>query len=367
MRRIHLPQSSSRFRSTASHAGCGRLAPRAENGVNMARRFNSARNGLSVAEILLVTAVIGAVVFGLFSWNTEQEFKALAAAESSGLPQEAAPPFNSVCQIGNERLLCTRWSGRIEVRSATTGELESSWDSNRVERLAASATSNGLEYVIGNSQGQIEVWTADGMSEPRIWQAHDAQIDHLRLSADNKSVYVVTSTDGFSRWDLATGTELQRWKPTIEDIRAVEISPDEESIVVGSSHGAIHLVNLKTSHMISWLPHAEHHDPAFTWKSLKWNPLHPGELIAVARTRVLVLKHDALTLMPQRSVAMADADIRTSLLQPEAHRLLVTTLTGAVQVWDTDTWQQVHEFQPHKQVIRSMTLVADGRELITAG
>jgi len=325
------------------------------------------RRGMTVTELVLVITLVSAVIVGLFTWNTHQEFKALSAAEATGLPLEGTPPFNSVCLLGADRILCTRWSGLIEVRSLATGELQTSWNASRVERHSADSTADGRQCVIGTSTGNIEVWTPDELQEPRVWKGHDSEIDQVQITPDGKQVISLAMSEALSIWDLATGKLLHTIKSRGNNLMCFAMSPNGQSLAYADLTGSVTVVNLTTGKQVTWKQSGTPYAPATLLRGILWNPRIEGELIAVSVTNIIQLRMGTQAIVALKTTPAPIGDVRTARLLSDGEHLVLASRYGQVSIFDLTEQRQICELQPHTQAIRSMLLVNGERELLTAG
>ncbi|MEP6987669.1 MAG: NB-ARC domain-containing protein, partial [Chloroflexota bacterium] len=120
--------------------------------------------------------------------------------------------------------------------------------------LAVDVSKSGEYWAGSSSQGEVMIWTANGLTVYNAWRAHSDMVWAIRFTADAASI-ATGSWDGTVKlWDVKTGT--LRWsRKHLSHVNSLAFSPDERILATGSSDATIGLWDVASGSQLQTLPH----------------------------------------------------------------------------------------------------------------
>ena len=195
------------------------------------------------------------------------------------------------------------------------------WETRTLATREASVTSlaygsRSKAMYIADAMGKVLACDVHTGSTLHEFQAHPTFISDVKLSQSESILATASHDDSIKVWNAETGQELQELRGHQGDVRTVAISPDERRLYSASEDGTIREWDLTTG--------AELHQ------------LHSNTSL----------------------LAMA--------LSPDG-RLLASSGTTRIQLWDTSTWNEVKVLSSHTHALSSLAFSHDGRILASGG
>jgi RNA polymerase sigma factor (sigma-70 family) len=231
----------------------------------------------------------------------------------------------------------------------------------------------------------ISVWdTTAGTERRRSFQGDWGALHELEFSPDGKSLatasYDTTANDagekpekGSTRiWDVATGTERQRFSVEGCSVLSVAFSPDGKWLAAGVSDGAVRLYDLATGH-----------ERAQTLRPKNGNPPPPRPAGGIGDAREPIPIPPAPptedTVPPPDGGPAANAppgpmnrlkfSPNGSILAGGSRSLRGSgpSAPAAIYLWDVARGEELRHFRANQGAISSLDFSADGKTLVTTG
>ena len=140
----------------------------------------------------------------------------------------------------NQLLLIGAYTGVVAQADVAEGTLVHSWVAhpNRVNCIAVASDSGVI--ATGDFAGEVAIWTSDGKLVRR-WKAHSGRIQDLAFSTDGTTLFSASKDCTIGVFDCAAKKRLNTIRPGVDSIRAIEISPDNQTLAIGMTNSSISL------------------------------------------------------------------------------------------------------------------------------
>jgi WD40 repeat protein len=218
---------------------------------------------------------------------------------------------------------------------------------------------NGKSVASGSSYGNVRLWDIETKKVVATWIGHDNAVRSLCWSVDGERL-VSGSSDGTIRvWDVESGdTVLGPIKTGHRYVFAVMYSPDTTKIATGCAYEtALQIWDAKTGNLLSTIKL----DSLVV--SLAWTS-DQKKLITGSDASIRIL--DAATWQQVAILEGHGTGLVYSLCLFQNDRLLASgSEDRTARLWNLDTNLQVGPPLEHERSVRSATISADGKQLLT--
>ncbi len=198
---------------------------------------------------------------------------------------------------------------------------------------------------------------------------HWDAVTSLAMSPDNRTLVSGSRDLTLKVWNFQTGELLATFSDHYEPIVSVDISKDGQTLVSISASGKILVWDLPSRRLTRSLVSQSLWATDGAVKATAINP--QGDLVAssVAGGALLLqnLQTNKQIRIPSKSIASEQAIVMT----PAPHKLLSSSSTGQINLWDAETGNLLQSFpasahQPSLEFTRSLALSPDG-QLLASG
>jgi WD40 repeat protein len=211
-----------------------------------------------------------------------------------------------------------------------------------------------------NSEGLLQVWNSETGHCVRAIRAQSNTIWAL-ISHPTRSLVAVSEEQNVKFWSTETWDCLGTLQGYDNGVLSLALSPDEQTLAVGTQDQAVYFWDLNTRTCTKVLRDRN----SCTWR-IDWQPqgqkLAVGELYGsfnlwdVAANTCLKVKHGALGVV--NALAWCPDGV---------HLAFTTTLDYAVRIWNVETQECIQILRGSLSLINCLNWSPDGRFLATGG
>ncbi len=231
--------------------------------------------------------------------------------------------------------------------------------------LAVDVSKSGEYWAGSSSQGEVIIWTADGLTVYNTWRAHSDMIWALKFNSDATSI-ATGSWDGTVKlWDTKTGT--LRWsRKHLSHVNSLAFSPNERILATGSSDATIGLWDVVSGLQLQSLPHGAE----VTGTGINWTPdgrmIVSGDREGFIRLWEIPRSGSAICLQTFKAHSTYVDGLAIS---PDGKLVASSSMDGTVSLWEMVNGQlqlKLH-IVGHIARIGRVAWSPDGRTLACAG
>jgi WD40 repeat protein len=228
------------------------------------------------------------------------------------------------------------------------------------EFFTVAITPDGKHAVTGSTGGAVCVWEIATGKLIRQFEKHTATVYDAAVTPQGDRV-LTGGRSGIGRlWNLSTGEELMQLPGHRSWIRTVAVSPDGKRALTGCYDRVMRLWDLERAKMIREFPS---HDE-WVWE-IAFAP--SGRMAAgVSGTRVQLWDLESGKLV--RTLICADAGTGTSVdISPDGRLAISGSHDGKVRLWNVDTGELLQTYTGHRDWVRVVRFLPDGRNAVSGG
>ena len=106
--------------------------------------------------------------------------------------------------------------------------------------------------LIGTENGLVQFWDIETESLEKTITVSDSVISYIDITPDNNTLVVLSGHEVISTWDLSTETEtpLLEFVPDFGSISTLQLAPLGKEIAIGNGSGQVALWDLTTGNRI---------------------------------------------------------------------------------------------------------------------
>ena len=231
--------------------------------------------------------------------------------------------------------------------------------------LAVDVSKSGDYWAASSSQGEVMIWTANGLTIYNKWHAHSDMIWALKFNSDATSI-ATGSWDGTVKlWDVKTGT--LRWSiKHLSHVNSLAFSPDERILATGSSDSTIGLWDVASGLQLQSL----RHEAEVTGTGIKWTP--DGRMIISGDREGYIRLWEIPRSGPTICVQSFQAHLTYVdglAISPDGKLVASSSMDGTVNLWKmiNEQLQLKQSITGHIGRIGRVAWSPDGRTLACAG
>ncbi|MEP7286721.1 MAG: NB-ARC domain-containing protein [Chloroflexota bacterium] len=221
-------------------------------------------------------------------------------------------------------------------------------------------------WAASSSRGEVMLWTANGMTLRRTWQAHNAMIWAAKFSPDGRFLATGGWDNQVKVWESATGTLMWSGKH-LAAVNSLAFSPDGRLLASASEDATVALWDLESGRQLQLLPHPA----AVTGSGINWTP--DGKMLISGDKEGSIRLWDIPNFGQARcvkTIAAHSTFVDGLVLSPDGQLLASSSLDGTVKLWNIVSGQLLHLRQSivgHKARIGRLGWSPDGRTLACGG
>jgi len=279
----------------------------------------------------------------------------------------AAPSTLAATSDGRRTVVANQ--NRLEIWDLESGKVLSTLDSAHTGSVTCMALMpGGNSLLTGSEDGTVREWDIESGTELNRLDFGDSigpPINAIAGSPDGGSVVAVA--DWLVRiWDLRSGKEIMTIERLGGGLTSVEITPDGEHFIIGSSAGVVSVFNMGTGReekSFTGLPSVsdfttlpdEKRLVVASGASASFYDLVTGELLSQVQGQV-----------PTGSVEVTSGGMISNDGTKMAYATFdYVTEAGTIHILDLTTGSEVLTLKGHKDRITSLALIPDGSKLLS--
>jgi WD40 repeat protein len=329
-------------------------------------QIGRSRHGLSIAELILVLAIISSTVAAIWTWQgcslggTSKYANRERDNSSAGLYSVSISP-------DQQRILTIGLGGILRTHNLDTQECVDEFDTRYGDSKCAVYSPDGRQLMIGAVMGHIQIWNFDSsQNRTRTVKGHDFEILCGAFSPNCKSL-VTSSREGMMKaWHVETLTSIWSIKNPSGAIRAMTFSDNKMHLLTGDSEGFIKSWDLATGTLLSTVRVSQ----ADNWErmmivTLECLPNSDEVLVATQGDPIQIWN-----LKTQKCIRKFDpprAKHRTVVLSPDGKTVVSGESDGKIAVWDFETGERRKSWAAHSLAVLDIACLKDNSRLVSVG
>lgn len=218
---------------------------------------------------------------------------------------------------------------------------------------------DGQLIASGARNGELFLWDAATGEEVRRLEGHTDAVNDLAFSPDGQRLLSGSTDFGMILWNVATGEQIYRIETGV--VAAVAFSPDGRSFISGlgaTGSGTITLWNAETGEEIR--RYVGHPAPI---SSLAFMPDGRMFLSGSEDNSLRLWYTDSAA---ERARIRQISGVEGVAFSPDAQRVLSALRDGTVTLTDLATGAEIHHFEGHTDIARSVVFTPDGTKGLSA-
>ncbi|MBC8352707.1 MAG: protein kinase [Planctomycetes bacterium] len=284
--------------------------------------------------------------------------------------------------------------GKIRIWDAASGDVLQTLSAHQQRVWSLAWSPDATRLASGSDDRMIKIWDVERGEVLETWDNHGSGVCSVVWSDDGTRIASAEISKTMRIWDVGSGAEMAssecgyrarlRWSPDGEFVTAGAYG-GEVIFWAGKATDAKHRIDghEASANSLQWLsgdalPRSFHGDsiartweqmteqpdPAKSWKTSVWRP--DGEQAAWWQWGEEVHVGNPLSGTVSRKLPVADETWGLAW-SPTAHRLAAGSFDGTVKVWDTKSWQLLHDFRSQDGRVWTVAFSPDGLRLVAGG
>ena len=268
---------------------------------------------------------------------------------------------------------------------------------NKVHSIAISYNYQEIVIAGGNDRSKspiaLQVYEIDTRNAVYSLSGHDANINYVAISPDDKKIISASSDSTIRVWDLETGQGIycipdinqqpSRYDLAMKDPRlkqfvvmgtrhlkknrkfapfhVVAINPNSKNFITSTSN-RIFIYDLNTGKELDTLSASNRHHN--TYYAMAISP--DGKILAVGGSGNYINIWNLETKQEIHQISGHSSVGRSLCISPDG-KTLVSGGDQRIKVWDLETGEAKLSFYGHADLVRGVVITPDGNNLISAG
>ncbi len=335
-------------------------------------------------------------------WDTE------TGKEISRLPKHDSPVWSLAFAPNGQQILTSDESGVARLWDIQTAQVLQEFQGHTDVILWSEFSANGRTLVTGSLDKTARLWNVGTGQELRQFVGHAGSVSSVKFSPDERWLLTAGFDNTARLWDATTGQELRTFIGHTGILFDADFSPDSQLIVTGSLDKTVRLWDIASGQELRrfvghtagvditifsvdgryiltasvdrtaqlWDIYSESEPRIF---SLPLRTIHSATMIWVGSTQdnqqviTGMANGDVLYWHSQTGQILTKSKLDSNGffndMDLSADKTLAVTATGEglVQLWDTQSGQEIHTFNGHTGPIWDVQLASDGRMILTGG
>jgi len=225
--------------------------------------------------------------------------------------------------------------------------------------MSVVVSSNDLQVYVGCSDGKIYILSLDNLEQIRVWQAHDASVLTISLSACG--LIVSTSEDHTVKiWLKESQNECRTLSGHSSPVTACSFSSCDDLIVTGSQDQSIRIWEVENGKSTRILR---------GYSTPLWGVVADSNsnILAVACEDECIDIWDSSSFLHLRSIRSASGAIWSVDFTPDGRILASGSSDKLVRLWNPFTGSHLCSLQSHSGWVRIVKFSPNGRLLVSGG
>jgi WD40 repeat protein len=223
---------------------------------------------------------------------------------------------------------------------------------------ALAISSNGNFFVLGDSDGAIQIWDSLNRRQIITCQYHADSVRSVAISNDSNWFISGSYDNTIKRWDINTGKSLDTYFGHIDSVYAVAISPDGSWLLSGSGDKTLKRWDTKTGECLNTYTGHQH----FVY-AVAISP--DGSWLLSGSGDKTLKRWDTKTGECLNTYTAHQYSVRSIAISPDGSWLL--SGSGDIKRWDTKTGECLNTYTGHQHSVRSIVISPDVRWIISGG
>ncbi len=277
------------------------------------------------------------------------------------LENHEGPIFGLAVTADGQTALSTSDDYFTNVWNLAAGAKAAAHKSDGAMRCVA-VTADGALAAWSGGQKTIVVWDLKNDKVLTTLEGHTNWVYSLQFTKDNRRLLSASRDRTVRLWDLATGkTSLQLETINREDVIA-RLSPDETQILASSDN----FYTLTLWNVADGQSHMKLHGHGVEGVfAAAFSP--DGKQIATADARGVIFLRDAVTGQPRKTWRGHVGRVTSLEFTPDSRHLVSGGFDKQLNLWDSQSGRLVAAAQAEKPVTNYVAVLAEGRQVISAG
>ena len=271
----------------------------------------------------------------LWDVATGRELRTLKG-HSNDVLSVAFSPDGGFVLTGSEDRTARLWE-------AATGQQIRSFAGHTNAVTSVAFSPDGRFVLTGSRDKTARIWDTASAQQIRSFLDVEFEISSVAFSPDGR--YIATSAGNFARlWDAATGQQIRSFEIHQGFVEAVAFSPDGRSMLIGTMHGMVELLDTASGRAIC------------TFAGKTDELANSGD-----REQVMSRAMDSWEKILERRAP----SFNSVTFSRDGHFVLAGSGDQSAQLWDATSGKQVRLFEGHTDVVNTLAVSKDGRFLLT--
>jgi len=226
------------------------------------------------------------------------------------------------------------------------------------KRMVSSVRENSSESIMNSNFKRLMFWEIATGRILQTFPGHDAMIDVIALSADDRYALTGSRDKTVRMWDLKKGKALAVFSGHQHEIKAVAVSPDKKYILSGSRDNTMKLWDVENEKEIRTFPHPC--PVTFVRFSADGRQIISGDDQGVVRF------WDFQTGAELKKLKSLVAKSGKMAMSADGKSLLTASDTGQIGLWDIASGKQQKWISAHRDYVSAIQFTPDDRYALSA-
>jgi WD40 repeat protein len=324
------------------------------------------RRGVSIAEFVLVLAIIASTVGAIWTW---QECSLGGASTDVNRQRDTAIGglYSVSISPDQKRILTIGLGGIMRTHVLDTQECVDEFDTEFGDSRCAVYSPDGRQLMIGTVLGHFQIWNFDSsQSRAHTVKGHDHEVLCGAFSPNCKSL-VTSARDGMMKaWDVETLKPIWSIQNSTGAIRAMTFSGDKKQLLTGDSEGFVKSWDLAAGTLLLTLRVSQ----SDSWEQMMFvtvECLPKSDDILVATRGEPIQIWNLKTQKCKRKFGAPRARYRTVVLSADGKTVISGGTDGEIAVWDLETGERRKSWAAHSLAVLDIACLNDNSRLVSVG
>jgi WD40 repeat protein/transcriptional regulator with XRE-family HTH domain len=226
---------------------------------------------------------------------------------------------------------------------------------------AVAISSSGQYWAAGTGRGEVRVWQAAGQELRLLWQGHAERIRALNFSPDEQTLASGTLDGMLQVWEVSSGKQLwSGWHAN--NVNSLTYSPDGDMLASAGNDANIHLWSAANGALLESLPHPA---PVF---AVAWS--QDRRLIASGDSEGNIHLWSEPSRLPAGEVKTLRGHqkaVRGLAFSPDSRSLASGSYDGTLKLWNIDEDEPPQTLKGHTDWVQTVVWSPDGQTLASSG